>query len=304
VVPPSSVTAPLAKLIITSGNFHAAEVGIAYAPVTTLSAIGGKPPYKWTANSGTLPTGLALSSDGKITGTPSVAGTFSFTVKVVDSAGGAVTRSVGVTVYAALAVTQSCIAKCSIGAGCTRCGGFGTASQGRPPYSYKVVRGGAPRGMTLSALTLKGGFPLGTYSLSVLVTDQFGAKATVGANWSIYGAAKLAAGSSCSNFGNPPQCSTTGWSYSGGNPSTAPSAVILGYKQYCVTFCSPTPTAPPPGWTVSLKGGSIVISAGGISCNAPSYVGYVTVALVDTTKCATTSRSNPADLLVDISNNC
>jgi hypothetical protein len=49
-----------------------------------------------------------------------------------------------------------------------------------------------------------------------------------------------------------------------------------------------------------------VFSAGGIVCNAipSSYIGYVTVALADPTKCATTSLSNAAELLVDISNNC
>ena len=75
VASPSSVPTiptPLAKLIITSLPFHVGEVGVTYALVT-LSASGGKPPYKWTANSGTLPTGLTLSSDGKVSGTPSVA---------------------------------------------------------------------------------------------------------------------------------------------------------------------------------------------------------------------------------------
>jgi uncharacterized repeat protein (TIGR01451 family) len=44
-------------------------------------------PFTWTVQSGTLPPGLSLSSAGAITGTPTAAGTFKFTLKVVDSTG-------------------------------------------------------------------------------------------------------------------------------------------------------------------------------------------------------------------------
>jgi hypothetical protein len=39
-------------------------------------------PFTWTVDSGTLPPGLSLSSAGAITGTPTAAGTFNFTMKV------------------------------------------------------------------------------------------------------------------------------------------------------------------------------------------------------------------------------
>ncbi|MBY0507078.1 MAG: putative Ig domain-containing protein [Bryobacteraceae bacterium] len=58
-------------------------IGIAYAPVT-LSAAGGTGPYNWNAL-GTLPAGLSLAS-GVISGTPTSAGTYFFTVEVIDSA--------------------------------------------------------------------------------------------------------------------------------------------------------------------------------------------------------------------------
>ena len=83
-----------------------------------------------------------------------------------------------------------------------------------------------------------------------------------------------------------------------------PKLVIVGYAPYCLTACSPAPTAPPPQWSVSIKGITITFSAGGIQCNASPYVGYVIVELVDTAACATTSPSNKAQLLVNISNNC
>jgi hypothetical protein len=51
-----------------------------------LFADGGVPDYTWTLVSGELPPGLELTeSPGRITGTPTTAGTFSFTVRVTDS---------------------------------------------------------------------------------------------------------------------------------------------------------------------------------------------------------------------------
>jgi Putative Ig domain len=71
-------------------------VNTAYA--TTLAATGGTAPYTWTVSSGTLPSWASLTaSAGVITGTPTAAGTTSFTVKVTDSA----TQALSITVKAA-----------------------------------------------------------------------------------------------------------------------------------------------------------------------------------------------------------
>lgn len=63
----------------------------------TFAAVGGIPPYTWSILTGTLPTGLSLSSGGLLSGTPTVAGLFSFTVLVTDSAGG--TDAVACSLY-------------------------------------------------------------------------------------------------------------------------------------------------------------------------------------------------------------
>jgi uncharacterized repeat protein (TIGR02543 family) len=52
----------------------------------TLTAIGGGT-ISWTIENGDLPDGLTLSSEGVISGTPTVQGTFVFTVKVTNEAG-------------------------------------------------------------------------------------------------------------------------------------------------------------------------------------------------------------------------
>jgi hypothetical protein len=53
----------------------------------TLAATGGDGALVWSLDSGALPTGLSLSGAGVISGTPSAAGTFNFTVRVADSDG-------------------------------------------------------------------------------------------------------------------------------------------------------------------------------------------------------------------------
>ncbi|UCE41771.1 MAG: carboxypeptidase regulatory-like domain-containing protein, partial [Candidatus Aminicenantes bacterium] len=52
---------------------------------TTLVAADGVPSYTWNIVSGSLPDGLTLNPSGEITGTPTEAGDFSFTVRVLDS---------------------------------------------------------------------------------------------------------------------------------------------------------------------------------------------------------------------------
>jgi hypothetical protein len=60
-----------------------ATVGARYS--AALSAIAGTPPDTWSVTSGSLPAGLSLSPAGVIAGTPTTAGTSSFTVTVMDS---------------------------------------------------------------------------------------------------------------------------------------------------------------------------------------------------------------------------
>ncbi len=79
-VTPSSNTQPLS---ITTTSLPQGQQGVSYN--ASLSATGGTPPYTWSLASGSLPSGLSLSSAGQISGLPSAAGTSSFTVAVTDS---------------------------------------------------------------------------------------------------------------------------------------------------------------------------------------------------------------------------
>jgi len=77
-----TVVAPLA---ITTTTLPGGSLGVAYT--ATLTATGGVAPYTWSLASGTLPTGLTLSSAGVISGTPTAAGSATFTVQCSDSTG-------------------------------------------------------------------------------------------------------------------------------------------------------------------------------------------------------------------------
>jgi hypothetical protein len=70
--------------IVTACPLTGGRVNQSYS--VTLQASGGTPAYAWSKVSGTLPTGLNLSAGGVISGTPTATGTFSFTIKVTDSA--------------------------------------------------------------------------------------------------------------------------------------------------------------------------------------------------------------------------
>jgi hypothetical protein len=74
---------PSSVLHVTTTSLPAAQHGVAY--IAALAAFGGKPPYKWKVTTGSLPKGLKLKQNGKITGTPSAtAVTKTFTVTVTD----------------------------------------------------------------------------------------------------------------------------------------------------------------------------------------------------------------------------
>ncbi len=73
------------RLAITTTSLAGGQLQVAYS--APLAATGGTPPYVWSVLSGTLPTGLSVTP-AMIAGTPTVAGSFSFTIQVKDNAGG------------------------------------------------------------------------------------------------------------------------------------------------------------------------------------------------------------------------
>lgn len=90
------VAAPVAVTITTTSPLSGGTVAADYS--LTLAATGGTGPYTWAVASGSLPTGLALSTAGTLSGIPLFSGTTTFTVRATDFTGVATTKVVAITI--------------------------------------------------------------------------------------------------------------------------------------------------------------------------------------------------------------
>ncbi|MDX2150168.1 MAG: Ig domain-containing protein, partial [Bryobacteraceae bacterium] len=70
-------------------------LGTAYS--ATLNRTGGNPPYTFSIETGSLPTGISLTPEGNLTGTPTQSGTFNFTARVDDGDSAAASRLYALT---------------------------------------------------------------------------------------------------------------------------------------------------------------------------------------------------------------
>ena len=153
----------------------AATYNVAYSGSVAVVS-GGAGALTYSISAGALPTGLQLNSaTGAITGTPTAAGTFAFTVKGVDAFGdsGSLAFSIAVS-YPAITIAPATLPVGYVGSNYTSTtlsasGGSGTG------YSWSVASGSAlPAGLSLSTGGVITGKPTaaGTTTFSVKVTDS------------------------------------------------------------------------------------------------------------------------------------
>jgi len=88
-----------ALVISTASPLPEGDEDVVYSE--TLAVSGGLAPYTWTVSTGTLPAGLTLSSAGVISGTPTTAGSSTFTVEAEDDNGATQTKSLTLVINAA-----------------------------------------------------------------------------------------------------------------------------------------------------------------------------------------------------------
>ncbi|MHC4714654.1 MAG: putative Ig domain-containing protein, partial [Planctomycetota bacterium] len=160
-------------LAVTTSSLPDGQIDVAYSE--TLAATGGVTPYSWSVVSGSLPTGLSLnSSTGEISGTPTTGGTSNFTVRVTDSQTPADTDDQALSIYVPddLVVTTSSLPDGTVGVAYSE---TLAASGGVTPYSWAVVSGSLPAGLSLNSSTGEiSGSPTteGTSNFTVEVTDS------------------------------------------------------------------------------------------------------------------------------------
>ncbi|HEY1239558.1 MAG TPA: putative Ig domain-containing protein [Bryobacteraceae bacterium] len=163
------------KLTITTTQLPAGTVGVSYSQ--SIAATGGTPPYNWSVTSGSLPAGLSLTgSNGAITGTPSSANAFNFTVQVADTSNATASQAFTITIASntpkLTVTTTSPIPSGAVGTAYSQ---TLTATGGTPAYHWAVTSGALPDGLALdSGSGTISGTPskAGTFPFTVRVTDQ------------------------------------------------------------------------------------------------------------------------------------
>jgi len=165
------------KLTIVNTSFPPGTAGKSYSQ--SLTASGGAPPYQWAVGNG-LPAGLTLdAASGAITGTPTAAGSFSFTVQVTDSSKASATGAVTLTINPGQLVitTIGPIFDGTVGVAYVQ---TFKASGGTSPYTWSIVFGNAGNLTMDSASGNLQGTPqaTGRFDFTVQVADKAGITAS------------------------------------------------------------------------------------------------------------------------------
>jgi hypothetical protein len=159
-------------IVVAPTDLPAGTAGTLYGQQLTPS--GGAEPYGYTLSSGTLPPGLALSPSGLISGSPTASGAFSFGILVTDGQGCTVVKPYAMVV----GCPQITILPGSIPGGVVgspysaMLGGSG----GTGPYTFVLLSGSLPAGLSLASGGVISGLPSGAAvaAFVVGVTDANG----------------------------------------------------------------------------------------------------------------------------------
>jgi uncharacterized repeat protein (TIGR03803 family) len=272
----------------------------------TISATGGMGSITFAATSGTLPTGLTLSSAGVLSGTPGAAGSFTFTVTATDSLGATGTKSYTVVINPAVSITTTTLAPWTVNS--PSYSQTIAATGGTTPYSFAATAGTLPTGLTLSTGGVLSGTPTatGSFTFTVTATDSVGGAAsksltvvinpvpsittTALANGTI-GVAYSQTISTTGGTGTPSFTTTAGTLPTGLTLSTggvlSGTPTVLGTYSFTVTATDKTGSAASQNYSVT-----IFPAATQITLTAPSTA--VAGTPFSVTISATDSMGNPA----------
>ncbi len=175
-----TVVVAVPTLTLTPATLPGGTAGSGYSQ--TFAASNGIAPYTYAVSAGALPAGLALNaSTGTLSGTPTVAGSFGFSITATDST----TGSAGTVTHAytlALSAPTIVVDPATLPNGLlfvpyqqAMAGAGGTA-----PYTYAIATGALPTGVSLAANGVLSGTPnvAGAYAFTVQVTDALGFSGT------------------------------------------------------------------------------------------------------------------------------
>lgn len=139
-------------------------------------SLGGSGAVTWTNPGGGIPTGTSLNSAGLLSGTPTVAGAFSFNITATDSCptAQAVTQPFALQINSPVTITTT-----SPLPPATEGVAYQTAmaaSGGTTPYVWSLLSGTFPSGVSISSAGVISGTPTaaGTFTPKIQVTDNGG----------------------------------------------------------------------------------------------------------------------------------
>lgn len=185
----ASFTLTVAPLTISTASLANGALGTSYTQAIAMA--NGTAPFTFKVTSGALPAGLALSTTGQITGTPTATGASTFTVTVTDADSQTASQAYTLTV-GGMAITTTSLPNGTVGTGYLQAI---AVANGTAPYTFALASGSAalPAGLTLSAEDSSGkpgassgstgvisGVPTaaGAYTFTVQATDKNGIQAT------------------------------------------------------------------------------------------------------------------------------
>jgi hypothetical protein len=181
--PPTTPPPPSGTCVIDSGapaTFHAGD-GSVYNFTTTGCNAG---PLQWKVVAGAIPTGMSGpnfqgQTAGNLIGTPTLEGTYTFTLQATDGTGATDSETFTITVTAPRALTITTPSAQPAGAvGQNYCCVQLAADGGVPGYEWTLRSGALPPGLQQSRGVI-GGTPTtrGTFSFTMRATDSRAATA-------------------------------------------------------------------------------------------------------------------------------
>ncbi|MCU1328689.1 MAG: hemagglutinin, partial [Bryobacterales bacterium] len=291
--------ARLTQVSITSGALDRGTAGTPYSSI--LQATGGASPYSWTVITGFLPPGLYLNTAGTLSGVPSQAGEFGFTIKVTDAAGGTAIAAVSSTIAPAPLTLVPLVLPSAV---------VGTpyppqvleATGGTAPYTF-AIQGSGPAGVTVSnGAIVIAGTPsfVGTSNFNVRVTDAAQAAVTGSLQFVVRSAEPadlvLSAGSLLFNL------STAASDLPEPKGFTIASSSVSSALSYQLSVSPAAPwlsvsgpaSGSTPNWvTVSLTSQALALAA-----SATPYTTVITVTCFGQSPCSGNSQRVTVSLLV------
>jgi uncharacterized protein (TIGR03437 family) len=169
-------TVSYSVLGITTSSLPAGTLLTAYS--ASFAAVGGSSPYTFSSS---LPQGLglSLSSSGVLTGTPQATGNFTLVIQLTDSTGLKTSSTFVLTVSGAKTPLTVPGGDLTSGRVLVPYSAGLQASGGISPYSWSVLAGVLPSGVSLDGSGTLAGTPTvaGHYSFTAKATDASGATA-------------------------------------------------------------------------------------------------------------------------------